>query len=78
MNKKTFDKLSPDSVAVAMWIGSDDVVTLTGREMLDDAKNEIQNPTLSEAVLWTVKNTTGNSFNILVCKDNKIKVVELD
>lgn len=79
LNFKEIDNLYPESILVAMWVGSDDVMVEAGDEMLERVRNDIgmPNTTLGEALRWVLDDMSGNSFEVITIKDGKFCEVDL-
>ena len=76
---KDIDNLPPESLLVAMWVGSDDVMVETGDEILERVKEdaELPNATLGEALHWVLSDMSGNSFEVVIIKNGKFYQVRL-
>ena len=67
LTKSQLNQLDPANLVVALWIGSNDILVEDGNEIMKDTN--INN--LNDAIEEFLKEVSGNSFEIMVIRDNK-------
>lgn len=69
--KEEINALNPAHVAVAQFVGGDDVLVRTGVEIIKDSAPTTDNSLMS-ALDKCLEHVSGNSFEIVVFKDNQM------
>lgn len=71
------DSLDPQTIVVAQWVGSDDILVQSLDQIIDSIRMDNDVPadialdlTNSKALDIRLKDVSGNSFEIIVVKDN--------
>jgi hypothetical protein len=81
LSKKQFNSLNPKSVALSLWIDSDDIMVSNGEELIEMAKEDeetpLSNPTLLEALDLNLKDVSCNSFEVITIKDNELVLIDV-
>ncbi len=76
LTEKEVDALDPKTVAVTMWVGSDDVLTYVGLDILKNSEEwnkKGESLRLSEALDYLLEDVSWNSFNLLVFHEGKMQ-----
>lgn len=84
MGREKINKIDLNKIVVAVNIGSDDIIVVDGKEIIEMYKEtkkeneEIIEEGLYPALVWKIENYSRNSFEILVTDNNEIKEVQLN
>ena len=83
MSKNALNTLgidNPETLAVSQSIGSDNILTSSAKEIMKIYKDEnnVNQPTLSEALRWWLKDVSGNAYDAIMFSDGKICEVRLN
>ena len=60
VDEKAFNQLNPETILLSLFVGGDDVLTMTGQDVL----NNHPHLTLWEAFTRELEDISGNSFKI--------------
>lgn len=75
LTDKDLDSIDPATLVLAQSLGSDDLLTLDGNEVIEMFKEHLQEiqseetPTLSKALIWNLQDTSGNAFDVILVKE---------
>ena len=62
--------LNPEQIVVTQWVGSDDILSRTAAEVIEAYREVFVGGTTSDAIDWCLFAESGNSFKVIVIKDN--------
>jgi hypothetical protein len=81
MTLPKLDKLDPKAIAVSSWIGSNDILTETGDELIERFQEDGEGPDdakFSDAFRWFLEDfESGNSWDVTFIKDGRIRIADL-
>ena len=79
ITEEEFNSLPEKSIALLLYCGSNDVLTLRMDEMLPDYLSDnpaaIPEPTHSQVLDWHIADLSGNERDVIVFHDGEIKTV---
>jgi hypothetical protein len=75
LTTEQLNALNPRAIVLAQYIGSDDIFTCNGEDIITMFQEDGDGPpnaTLSEALHWSLRDVSGNSYDVVFLQDGEL------